>query len=365
MKLSLFKFYVFSLLILFSCGEKHTASDYLDSGTSSVVFKFKNHSLNFQYIPKSDFYSKCDSIKSTFIKTNFDADQLFNFVYSGVDKSYDFNTSEGLIELRKDIRSHFYDKLSAQKPLLENISKLGDYILSKYPKDKYYYLGLGRSPAGLMAYLDLECSYNVFNVPLSSFRPRISDVSSVAYQFLKEYYNGYLLMTEEQKIMLFKHFKEFMPDLSKGKSVLLLDYASTGFSVVTAHYFLNEYLRDEKLGSQSICFYITQGFDLAFLNDKLLDLKKYFREQEWDEPKYLEWRKQVDFFYLSRAYKSLGLAFQSEFFDDYSEYGSYKLLRQDFATFEADRPKRVKKVSFVQSNYEILKEVLSDYKKAK
>ncbi len=101
------------------------------------------------------------------------------------------------------------------------IKRIGDRILSQYPPSEYLYVGLGASPTGLIAYLELvQGSRAVAQVPLSR---------GMALQ------RAYSLDSRRAHIIdqvLDEHFRRFLPDsLLGGKKLLLIDFSIMGITL--------------------------------------------------------------------------------------------------------------------------------------
>jgi hypothetical protein len=84
-------------------------------------------------------------------------------------------------------------------------------ILERFPPDKYYYVGLGRSPTGVMTFLELYGVSDLKTVPITDLTPQ---GSSVLNQRLKEYFRKYFPTEAELR----------------GRKILLIDYILSGDS---------------------------------------------------------------------------------------------------------------------------------------
>ncbi|OFZ84421.1 MAG: hypothetical protein A2603_03210 [Bdellovibrionales bacterium RIFOXYD1_FULL_55_31] len=95
------------------------------------------------------------------------------------------------------------------------------HILERFPPDQYWYVGLGRSPTPITAFLELLGVDGITTLPLSGMKS----------------FDGYKdLPKAELRSRLYSHFDSWLPsamDLDNRK-LLLIDYASTGEGLVTA-----------------------------------------------------------------------------------------------------------------------------------
>lgn len=117
------------------------------------------------------------------------------------------------------------------KKEFESIEKVSLYILSHYPKDEYIYVGIGRSPVPVMAYLQSEENTLIRNLPLTNFRHGTET---------------YPPLTHMEESKLFQHFDRYLPSDSelKGRAkILAIDLAVGGASLATSQSYLDKYIK--------------------------------------------------------------------------------------------------------------------------
>jgi hypothetical protein len=123
-----------------------------------------------------------------------------------------------------------------QVELLRGIRDLGETILRGFPVQAYCYVGIGRSPAPLMAYFE-NIRVRAQTIPLSSFRPRNATWSITDDALITNSPKGRVgqpRMTLNQQQGLFSHFERYYPDRPPRQKVLLIDYTQTAQSLVAA-----------------------------------------------------------------------------------------------------------------------------------
>ncbi len=130
---------------------------------------------------------------------------------------------------------------------IENLAKK---IIQQYPPDNYHYLGLGKSPTPVMAYLQaygaIQPAIEATNMPLSKFGHRTG--SNTAAE--KVVVTGDPL-DAEQRGRLWDHFDAFIPGPGnlQGKNILLIDLVQSGRSLVATQRHLQEYLQAQYRGT--------------------------------------------------------------------------------------------------------------------
>ncbi len=97
-------------------------------------------------------------------------------------------------------------------------------ILRRFPPDQYYLVGLGRSPAPVMAFLEEYGIKEQTTVPIS----HLKDYAKVSFP--------------EGDAKLRTHFRKFLPTEAElhGRKVLLIDYVHTGDSLAKAAELIQE-----------------------------------------------------------------------------------------------------------------------------
>jgi hypothetical protein len=126
-------------------------------------------------------------------------------------------------------------------------------IMERFPPEKYHYLGLGKSPTPVIAFLqaygeriDPLDPIEASNMPLSKFSPVTSGMSSDQRKYV-----GGGELDAEQRGRLWDHFDAFVPHGpdSSGKAILLIDHVQTGKSLFATQKHLQDYLYARYAGS--------------------------------------------------------------------------------------------------------------------
>ena len=131
------------------------------------------------------------------------------------------------------------------------VKEVAKQIMMQYPPDKYHYIGLGKSPTPVIAFMQSYGSVvnnlvSAHNMPLSKFGHRTSGMSRAERNVV-----GGTELDAEQKERLSDHFDNFIldhDDIAQGKSILLIDFVQTGKSLIATQRNLQEYLENRYLG---------------------------------------------------------------------------------------------------------------------
>ncbi len=121
------------------------------------------------------------------------------------------------------------------KKEFQSVQQVSTYILLQYPRNEYIYIGIGRSPVPVMAYLQTEDETLVRNIPLTGFR--YGEVST----------SPQLCLDEEKR--LYQHFDQFLPthsDLNGRKKALIIDFSFTGRSISAAKKYFKKYIKNHR-----------------------------------------------------------------------------------------------------------------------
>ncbi|MGW3290757.1 hypothetical protein ACWDR3_39600, partial [Streptomyces sp. NPDC001002] len=254
--------------------------------------------------------------------------------------------------LLTDLRAAAHAELRAgQDKVLEATVEMSRLISDRYPPDRYFYFGLGRSPAAIVAALQV-LGHRAESVPLSDFRPGPGDPWSVLHDAFRVGPDKRAL-TAEQRRMLYAHFDEFLhPHIGDGRDVLLVDYTQTGFSLFSAQHYLRQYLAERNTDVEVRALAVHQDIDTATLT-RTVDMIRTPRSPlrhplDWwfNTDLRIAWGRNTDTFPLGQDGPLadngpvLGQAFKQEAFDGLAEHGSYKLLEQTPEQFANDRPLR-------------------------
>jgi hypothetical protein len=116
--------------------------------------------------------------------------------------------------------------------VLDGAIEIAQNIMEQYPPDQYHYIGVGRSPAAITAYMKAQ-GHDASNLPLTKFRHG----AKIPHQ------NSTPPLDLDKEAEYMKHFDEFLPKpkaLGK-KNIVTLDYTPNGGSLVAAYNYIHRY----------------------------------------------------------------------------------------------------------------------------
>lgn len=124
------------------------------------------------------------------------------------------------------------------KEEFEQIRELAANIMGTYPPRDYYYVGLGKSPTPLIAFLQAS-QVPAINLPLSKFSPALPGVTPS-----RDSGRGPAL-TGAQQQELTTHFDRFLPSQAtlNGRAILLIDLSLSGRSLIATREYMQRYLQ--------------------------------------------------------------------------------------------------------------------------
>lgn len=192
----------------------------------------------------------------------------------------------------------------------KELKAVSEEILKKFPPENYYYVGIGRSPTPILAYLNqLEVKFSI--VPISSLRYEPFPFKPTSEEILKN------------------HFKKFLPTLDnlKGKKILVMDYSDLGGTIERAHAVIQS-LYSNKVEVKGLSISENLAPRLKNKNFQLLDLKNY---------------------------PLINNRFDKNGFDKYAKYGSYPLL------FGNPDPEKLKEALKPRVEFDELGKILKQY----
>jgi len=246
------------------------------------------------------------------------------------------------------------------------ISRIGEKIISDFPPAVYMYIGIGRSPAPIMAFLESRCC-RVVNMPLSDFRPKAKE-----WSITDDALPGERITGERQKL-LFEHFDNILHEKIKRRKVVVIDFASpSGASLVAAREQLETYFHLKKVEIEVHALCMCTDVDkrsVESTKDKIGKPKPWNSIHQIDRWLYSNSRTDWASRWHILAIKSFeGLAnenfgeaqlsrlLKGQHFDGFAEYGSFKLLSgaSDYEKYRAD-PTKI-------AGYRVLMEALKDVK---
>lgn len=129
------------------------------------------------------------------------------------------------------------DPIDLEKLEYENARDIAFRVLHLYPKEKYTYVGIGRSMTPLVAILKEINPDNISVLPLSNMYHRPGK---------HEDYD--IPLSPEIEKRLFEHFERFLPSPTKtqGKEVLFLDFVIGGGSAVATEEYLTKFAKEKR-----------------------------------------------------------------------------------------------------------------------
>ncbi len=120
------------------------------------------------------------------------------------------------------------------------INQMGEQIIEFYPSDKYFYIGIGRSPTAIMAWLKAKIpNVKSVQIPLTNFKlcKELPDDKIDVAKF----------PDEVSKQRLYRYFDTYIQDKSSyDRKWLVIDLAETGNTLRSAGFALNEYSKTRK-----------------------------------------------------------------------------------------------------------------------
>ena len=118
----------------------------------------------------------------------------------------------------------------------EEIRLLAYQLVSEFSPSRYLYVGVGRSPTPLIAFLQAIDRKVAINFPLSDF-----------------HYSGKHMMDEENLKILHRHFEEFFGHYrKKGKVIVFIDYVISGETLFNVQKYYQNFREKDKAYPRSL-----------------------------------------------------------------------------------------------------------------
>lgn len=118
------------------------------------------------------------------------------------------------------------------------LKSLSERIVKIFPPEKFFLLGVGRSPTPIRAYLDVLYPGYSSTLPLSNFRDYRPNARKIGIFPAKR-------LTQEEELRLFAHFDKHIPSVSDlaGRKLVTFDYSNMGESVLSTNEYIAKYLK--------------------------------------------------------------------------------------------------------------------------
>jgi len=110
------------------------------------------------------------------------------------------------------------------------VRRLSRLLLEKYSPERHLFIGIGRSPVSVIAFLQVLLGDEAaLNFPLSGMG-KMGQFDQVSYEDIAE-------LEQEQAASMLPHFLHFLPAPQKlnGREIVLIDFAGTGKSLVRTY----------------------------------------------------------------------------------------------------------------------------------
>lgn len=128
-----------------------------------------------------------------------------------------------------EVRAQNHFNIEQQE--FEFAKTFASYIKTNFPSDQYYYVGVGRSPTLLIAYLKLSDPGSAGFLPATGVKwaPDVKMYTSDEY------------VQQGEKEAFQRHFARFLPSLNelKGRKLLLIDHVQSGVGLRRVKQYIN------------------------------------------------------------------------------------------------------------------------------
>ena len=241
------------------------------------------------------------------------------------------------------VRDRLRDDLQlGQDLVLEAVREASRWIGRRFRPGQYVYVGLGRSPAAIIAALrQLNPHVQTANIPLTDFQPGPAEHGSILAAFLDE-----PPASSEQLARLHRHFEEFLGGLPADRPILLIDYIRQGHSLVSAQHYLQRYLDDIGRSQVVHALAIYDATDEPMSGVEAIGIP-VDGEPAGTVAARRQWASRFGVLPLGAdgplgelLSEALADALAYHAFDGTAEYGPYRLLAESARSFEEGRPRR-------------------------
>ncbi|WP_431878332.1 DUF6531 domain-containing protein [Amycolatopsis sacchari] len=280
-------------------------------------------------------------------------ENVHKFLYPSNDAPRRIYDIDDVGQFRRDVASEAGKRhIEHHEQWTSAVHDLADWITEHYPPDRFSYVGLGRSPAPVMAALQAQ-GHHAVSVPLSKFRPGPADENSI----LKPVFDGDPSLTPEQREMLGAHFAEFLSGLPRDRNLLVIDYTESGKSLLAAQDYLQHQLDGlpgPKVEVHGLALHQQlEGERLRRTVDSITgdshSAPRRWYEWMFDGNRAAQREQFRDRFRLvsldedgplGENGKAFSELVKGQRFDDFAEYGSFKLQETTPEQFPDVRPRR-------------------------
>ena len=259
----------------------------------------------------------------------------------GFEKTFGLNEAEEFLDWVRDRVGPWWQ--AQQVKLAQTVDQVVDWIEERFPAERVIYVGIGRSPTPVQVLVQGR-GHDALNLPLSEFRPGPADPSSILAPVLR---SRRPLPERGRLDMLWDHFDEFLGALPSGKDIVIVDRVDSGATLIAAQHYVREYLKVRGRGGIEVDA-------VALVTPRSLQrIDAYHRtivdaRQDDDAGRQAEREEWGKHFHILRfggdgpvadPDSLFGDLLDRDGFDDFAEYGRFRVLTQAPETFEQDRPR--------------------------
>lgn len=212
------------------------------------------------------------------------------------------------------LSSTYAKSLDSHQDLFE-AKLITENLLKRYPPEQFHFLAIGRSPTLIMAYASTVQDFYMSQLPLSDFTEFSETRQSLA---------GFKVspMPPKNLKLLHEHFDLFIPSQKElaGRKLLVLDYAITGVSLMSAYEYINDYLKERGRPA------LSGGVALSSDFSERARLKETLRKEKFSFLKTIS----------VKPYSGLNVALETSVYDRYSPYGRYEVGQMPSKVFNSE-----------------------------
>ncbi|MHC5738638.1 phosphotransferase [Nostoc sp.] len=154
-------------------------------------------------------------------------------------------TKKGIIDTM-DLVTKLSESVTLDDLEYEELKKLAFDLLAIISDDQSFYLGIGRTPTPLIAFLQCYLGKEVVGqIPLSGFRHNYPGEN---YSLLRE------PLSETQLEILEEHLNKFLPSqlITDDLSLIVIDFVDSGASLAAITHHIRKYLQDKGVSADKV-----------------------------------------------------------------------------------------------------------------